>query len=784
MLNKFIFGGRSGVFDRETPLGADLMEAKDTWIQNAEEEDIPLPSDYIIMKLADDEEDFPEEIICRRFCGNVNSLKASGNLTAWDEVGERPVRANAYVRNNQGDGQLQTIWMYGSGEPGQSSSGRGWGPFQDYASGLGFPSREQSRAFGGDSGTPYWIHDEVEGFLFGGFEFGGGAAASTVENVKRYVDIFYPELGEDLNPQIVESQFPVTTFPMQSYTSPENTLGGQIEYDYDGSSIIIPKHIIKSHIRCKAKITLADGSVQEVEALSGAVQPTNLGPIRPPEFVRYEILKASLDNPISTAVSDEYFIEGELVSNVFQSSFWHRGLCGDRLPYEDGGNDSFFGSRTKYQVRFDFDDNDVLDVPTPTGAFFLTFRDENGERVPLAGRNVEIRAIAESEIRDFQKVTTVGDYFDLGVFGELPELVNINANVYFTPENESDDIPGLDETSVGGVLRWDFSGEILNFGDYTIKLRFQDLVTAEQKFVSLGEVYQFTEDDLTPGLPYSLFSYRVVAERLDSDGNPFYTPLTNIFLSLNRATGEPMGEDYESVQGGFAVKREPVLPGEPTPCQSPVEHEDVPPSPHSHSHPHIEEHGDVFSPTPTDDTTTPTPTPTPTAPDEDGGIVFDAPFQLPYTTEGDSYYHDINAYTFGVCGDQIPAEEFTVVGGDFPGGLTLNQQTGEISGTVADMDTWVSAFQNPPAGVLTIPAPFNDQGFVYEYGKYGSAALHSGGVGTPFFATFDIRASSGNLTTTEQFIIPVNNNWTSDRNYYVSSLFGQDYLQSLIDGPW
>ena len=30
--------------------------------------------------------------------------------------------------------------------------------------------------------------------------------------------------------------------------------------------------------------------------MSGAVQPTNLGPIRPPEFARYEILKASLDN--------------------------------------------------------------------------------------------------------------------------------------------------------------------------------------------------------------------------------------------------------------------------------------------------------------------------------------------------------------------------------------------------------------------------------------------------------------------------------------------------------
>ena len=126
----------------------------------------------------------------------------------------------------------------------------------------------------------------------------------------------------------------------------------------------------------------------------------------------------------------------------------------------------------------------------------------------------------------------------------------------------------------------------------------------------------------------------------------------------------------------------------------------------------------------------------------------------------------------------IPITDYTVVAGEWPIGLILNQQTGAISGIPEDMDRYITEYF-PPENVPTHPAPFAPTGEIgWPYASYGSARYGSG------TATFTVKATAGLEESYQDFSITLRNNWTSDRNFFVRSLFGDEYLQQLLDEVW
>ena len=171
---------------------------------------------------------------------------------------------------------------------------------------------------------------------------------------------------------------------------------------------------------------------------------------------------------------------------------------------------------------------------------------------------------------------------------------------------------------------------------------------------------------------------------------------------------------------------------------------------------------------------------------------------FPSTTEGYVYFGraaaEVAPEFVGGGGDDtggggtppegIPIEDYEIAGGEFPWGLTLNRTTGEITGNTEDMDNYISAFFPPNSG-LTHDAPYAPEGFIsWPYASFGSAKPP--GIG---MARFQIKANAvGEESTIQEFSITIRNNWTSDRNFFVRSLFGPEYLQSLIDswanGEW
>ena len=111
--------------------------------------------------------------------------------------------------------------------------------------------------------------------------------------------------------------------------------------------------------------------------------------------------------------------------------------------------------------------------------------------------------------------------------------------------------------------------------------------------------------------------------------------------------------------------------------------------------------------------------------------------------------------------------EFSIVSGQLPNNLTLSA-SGQISGTVIDLDTWVPEFQKPPGFVLALDNS--------NYGTYGSALAGS------FNANFTVRAHVTDAPADEFFAdiscsILVVNNYSSDRDQMI-----RDYTEQYGEG--
>jgi hypothetical protein len=111
--------------------------------------------------------------------------------------------------------------------------------------------------------------------------------------------------------------------------------------------------------------------------------------------------------------------------------------------------------------------------------------------------------------------------------------------------------------------------------------------------------------------------------------------------------------------------------------------------------------------------------------------------------------------------------EFYIVSGQLPNNLTLSS-SGQISGTVIDLDTWVPEFQKPEGFVLAIDNS--------NYGTYGSAQAGS------FTANFTVRAHVTDAPPDEFFedmacSILVVNNYSSDRDQMI-----RDYTEEYGEG--
>lgn len=126
---------------------------------------------------------------------------------------------------------------------------------------------------------------------------------------------------------------------------------------------------------------------------------------------------------------------------------------------------------------------------------------------------------------------------------------------------------------------------------------------------------------------------------------------------------------------------------------------------------------------------------------------------------------DLSPYaTFTGSGGTL---EFSIVSGQLPNNLVLSS-SGQISGTVIDLDTWVPEFQKPEGFVLAIDAS--------NYGSYGSA------IAGQYDASFTVRAHVNDAPEDEFFAdqscsILVINNFSSDRDQLI-----RDYTEQYGEG--
>lgn len=115
--------------------------------------------------------------------------------------------------------------------------------------------------------------------------------------------------------------------------------------------------------------------------------------------------------------------------------------------------------------------------------------------------------------------------------------------------------------------------------------------------------------------------------------------------------------------------------------------------------------------------------------------------------------------------------EYSIVSGQLPLNLSLNTETGFISGTVIDLDEWVDGWTNKPQ--------INKDGS--NYASTGSAAAGQ------YLAEFTVRvhvtdAPDDELFLDRDFSILVINNYSSDRDQFIrdySAQFGDTFQ---IDG--
>lgn len=121
---------------------------------------------------------------------------------------------------------------------------------------------------------------------------------------------------------------------------------------------------------------------------------------------------------------------------------------------------------------------------------------------------------------------------------------------------------------------------------------------------------------------------------------------------------------------------------------------------------------------------------------------------------------------------------YTVLsGGDFPETMSLDRDTGIISGTFTEMNNYV-------AGWDTQDPTFSN------YGTYGSGALYSGNASTKKDLYFTVRAiedpnSTYNFTNPpyeyydREFYIPLGNNWSEDAKHMILNLDTQFYVNGV-----
>lgn len=115
--------------------------------------------------------------------------------------------------------------------------------------------------------------------------------------------------------------------------------------------------------------------------------------------------------------------------------------------------------------------------------------------------------------------------------------------------------------------------------------------------------------------------------------------------------------------------------------------------------------------------------------------------------------------------------EYTIDSGDFPGGLTLNINTGAISGNVAEMNTWVAGFTKPA-----------DYKIARDGSNYKIASVLAG----EFLAEFTVKAieTTNNDEGTQDCSILVINNYSSDRDQFIrdyDEIYGPQFK---IDGSF
>jgi hypothetical protein len=123
--------------------------------------------------------------------------------------------------------------------------------------------------------------------------------------------------------------------------------------------------------------------------------------------------------------------------------------------------------------------------------------------------------------------------------------------------------------------------------------------------------------------------------------------------------------------------------------------------------------------------------------------------------------------------------EYSIISGQLPNDLTLDSATGQISGTVVDLDTWVdwtgTAYERPTNYIISKDGS--------NFGSWGSAQAKE------YDATFTVRAQLDDAPDDEfsadmECIIKVVNNFSSDRDQFIREYSAQYGASFQVDGKF
>lgn len=133
------------------------------------------------------------------------------------------------------------------------------------------------------------------------------------------------------------------------------------------------------------------------------------------------------------------------------------------------------------------------------------------------------------------------------------------------------------------------------------------------------------------------------------------------------------------------------------------------------------------------------------------------------------HYYKMVSLTPGAYGVEyqgcVSAPYVMVVGGEFPPDLTIDMETGQISGVMSDMDLFVEQFRLPEGYKL------NET----NYATIGSAGAYKNGLGTTVVAKFVMRAFDPGYTgwyVDTVYSFQVSNWWSSDRDRFILDITG------------